>query len=738
MPSATATMWSMQFSARRDLRIHARSDNKLAIHFNVLDPLTRQSYRIGELERALLNSLSGTNTLAQVLKSLRQERQYETLDEQHFLLTVEQLQRNGLIRSTHTLSSRGLAQQRQRSVATARVQSWLASFVSWQLRGLQPDAWLAKLAPHTHSIFSRVAVAFWLITAAVTCLGVLFEFPRLAAQASAWQWIVHPVQGSALFAVFLLTRGLHELGHAIVCKRHGVRCPDIGLFVVLGAPCVYCDVSESWQLPSRWQRASVAAAGMYVELIVATLAAWVWMLTIDGPANTVALQTMFVCSVSTVLINANPLMRFDGYYILSDILDESNLRGRADALADARLYRWILGRSAELSNLAGGAYENLLCLFSWLGWVYRACLSLAIAGLLVSIYESWNIAWIGRTIAALILISWWGIPSVKLAKNLIHMAEKTKKRWRLALVTTVFVGLVALVPIPYRQFGSGWVQPESMRGVYAPATGILQYSEELPDSGDAVEADRLLFSLYDAEAVQEVIRAREMSERAGVDFMSHQESQSHDTESYRVAFENAQKRWHEATEELRKRELRSPLPGRFLALAATPPAGPWSLAADALQYSWDSATQAGRLIPKGTMLGAVCGSQMVAVIPLSDAQLEWVFSGTEVRLRCVERPSEVYRCKVDQVVTLQDASAAWRLMNGDMTEGLPTTANAGASNTGQVPNKAAAAYAAQLVLPTGIEFCVGAKVDGVFIAPSQTCGSICTRWLKQNLRWLAD
>ncbi|MDX1926925.1 MAG: hypothetical protein SFV81_10420, partial [Pirellulaceae bacterium] len=89
MPSATATMWSMQFSVRRDLRIHARNDNQLAVHFNVLDPLTRQSYRIGELERSLLTFLNSTNTLAQVLKLLRKQRQYETLDEQHFLLTVE-------------------------------------------------------------------------------------------------------------------------------------------------------------------------------------------------------------------------------------------------------------------------------------------------------------------------------------------------------------------------------------------------------------------------------------------------------------------------------------------------------------------------------------------------------------------------------------------------------------------------------------------------------------------------
>ncbi len=103
-----------------------------------------------------------------------------------------------------------------------------------------------------------------LLSLATFC-GVLLEFQRLETQATAWQWILHPVQGGSLFIIFLVTRALHELGHALVCKRHGVRCPDIGLFVILGAPCVYCDVSESWQLPNRWQRAAVAAAGMYVN-----------------------------------------------------------------------------------------------------------------------------------------------------------------------------------------------------------------------------------------------------------------------------------------------------------------------------------------------------------------------------------------------------------------------------------------------------------------------------------------
>jgi hypothetical protein len=120
---------------------------------------------------------------------------------------------------------------------------------------------------------------------------------------------------------------------------------------------------------------------------------------------------------------------------------------------------------------------------------------------------------------------------------------------------------------------------------------------------------------------------------------------------------------------------------------------------------------------------------MVAVIPLNDSQQEWVFSGTEVRLRCAERPAEVHTCKVDKIVPLEEVSAARRLMNVDLTDASSSVSNSGAGQ------KLSAAYVS---LPEGVFGSVGAKIEGVFVAPSQTIGSLCHRWLQQNLRWLAD
>ena len=322
---------------------------------------------------------------------------------------------------------------------------------------------------------------------------------------------------------------------------------------------------------------------------------------------------------------------------------------------------------------------------------------------------------------------------MKLAKNLIQVSGKAKKRWRLAFVAAVFLACICLIPVPFRQFAAGWVQPESMRGVYAPASGILDDNQHMPASGSLVRKNTALFSIHDMVAIQDVIRAEGMRDLAQVEFDFNKFAQSKKVDSSETALINVEDRLREAQAELEKRTLRAPCDGQFLVMPATPPTGQWNLETGSLKYNWDSPTQSGRLIPSGAMLATICSSQMTAIIPLSDSQLEWIASGTEVRLRCVERTAEVYTCKVDKVVPLEDVSATWRLMNGELTE---VAANSSSASIGR--NGGSAVYAAQIRLPAVVRGSVGARIDGVLVAPSQTVTSLFCRWLQQNLRWLAD
>ncbi len=754
MQNSMAAIGKLQVTARRDLRFQVATNRENRLYYHVLDPLTRHSYRIGELERAILEALRTHQSLNRTLKHLRRIPQFASITDQQFAEAIERLQRSGLVRvANHRKSPPSTV-----SIQAARIQSTLASFVSWQLRGLQPDRWLARAVPYTDALFSQQAVQFWLIASLVTLCSVLLEFHRLETQANAWQWILHPVQGGSLFVIFLLTRALHELGHALVCKRHGVRCPDIGVFVILGAPCVYCDVSESWQLPSRWQRAAVAAAGMYVELIIATMAAWLWMITVDGPANTLALQTMFVCSVSTLLINANPLMRFDGYYILSDLLEETNLRGRADALSEAWLVQTLLGRRLELVDkreMPGSrVYALALVAFSWVGWVYRACLSLAMAGLLVAIYESWNLAWFGRSIAAMVLVSWWGVPSMKLLKKLIHHARRSGVQGRLAIVALACLAMAALLPIPYRQFSTGWVQPTDLQGIYASGDGIVNRDfqqqtltapaiDQPPSnplvSGQLVSTGKPLFRIADLATELQSIKAhsefkiaeqRLMSSQAGAHV---QRAVRVDMETAKAALEIARQQVENSEQERSRLLLRVPRDGKLLLMPVNAGGATSDLQTDALNPTWGSPEQLGRRVTVGTMLAAVCDSRMTAILPLSDEQLEWIAAGTEVRVRCSESGSAVYRAEVKSIVPLKDATAAWRIVHSD------SGAAAGSANSkSQVHRQEERVYAALVELPGEAQATTGCRVDAVFIVPSQTLLDLGTRWMKQNFRWLAD
>lgn len=114
---------------------------------------------------------------------------------------------------------------------------------------------------------------------------------------------------------------IHEFGHGLACKTFGGEVHEMGLLFLVFSPCMYCNVSDAWTLPSKWQRIVISAAGIYVELLIASIATFIWWRTDHGTfINNMCMSLMVVCSVSTFVFNANPLMRFDGYYVLADWL----------------------------------------------------------------------------------------------------------------------------------------------------------------------------------------------------------------------------------------------------------------------------------------------------------------------------------------------------------------------------------------------------------------------------------
>ena len=402
------------------------------------------------------------------------------------------------------------------------VDGLLGQLWMWRVRGPNLDSWLGKLASRCNFLFSQQAVGVWLALATLTACALALDFERLWTQVGwlGWSsfnagrfedflsWFLQPSTGGMFCVVFFATRIVHELGHGIACKRFGVRCPDIGVLFVLGTPCIYCDVSESWRLPRARDRAAIAAAGVYAELVVATIAAWFWLVTVEGVWNSLALQVVVCCSLSTLLINANPLMRFDGYFVLADWLGEANLRGRADQLASDWLRFLLIGARSNEQKTRPFRKAGLIA-FSMAGFVYRGLLTFALASLVVWTYHSWDLLWLGRLMACLLFLSFWGLPMLRWFSNLLSNAKTIRSLVQFGLVFSCLLLAFLLVPLPTRKSAEGIVQPVQQQGVYATAGGKLIRC--LVKDGMQVREEQTLFVLDNPRLqLQQIGRERDV------------------------------------------------------------------------------------------------------------------------------------------------------------------------------------------------------------------------------------
>jgi putative peptide zinc metalloprotease protein len=700
---------------RRELEFLPLED-AAAKRWCVFDPISRQSYRVGWKEKWFLSSAKTSQSRLELVQAFRRAfpKDQDSTTTLHKL--VLQLVNSGLMRRERaSLSSNG-------SSFSGAATSWLSKIVVLQVRGFQPERLLQRLAPHTDVFFAARAVTFWLAFALFATSIVLLNFERLRLEIGTTGSWLHPAIGGSLFVVFVLTRGLHELGHALVCTRFGIRCPDIGLFLILGAPCVYCDVSESWRLTEKWKRAAVAAAGMYVELIIAGAAALFWSFTTQGPMHSLAMQTMLVCSAGTLLINLNPLMRFDGYYILSDWMDEANLRTKADEFATGFLKKCLLGIRTP-ANPVPFAKRVFFVSFSISGWVYRAVLAITIASVVVAMFSSWQLPWLGRGLAIAILFSWWSGTVMKLVEGfLLHVMTS---RWRLASLCCGLILLLLVAPLPSRRMARGWIEPQNFSGIYVQNAGQLKNC--FVEDGSNVEAGEKLFQFSSPELELQQIGMRHALAMAETQQLhikyANELDRPEEPDIYSSELTHARARMQDAVARTESLTCVAPSAGKWISFPATPAGGPWAteLRSESRHTSWCDAEQLGRTLPAGTLLGAVCSDRLHAVVELETWQLQDVSAGTAARIRIRQQEHAIVHSLVKAIVELDSFKTTWRPAKGDL------------SVTSSAPQ-----FAAIVELPSSVAALPGCSVDVVFVGRPTRVATRLYRWMRTNLNLLAD
>jgi len=215
---------------------------------------------------------------------------------------------------------------------------------------------------------------------------MLASLVGLVLVARQWDIFAHSVMeiltpsGIVGFMVaIVISKTLHEMGHALVSTHHGVRVAHMGVALVVLWPMLYTDTSESWRLRSHRQRLSISVAGIAVELALAGLATLAWALMDDGALRQSMLYLATTGWVLSLALNASPFMRFDGYFILSDLLDFPNLHERSGAVARAWLRRTLLGWDEPDPEPVSTRTRRWLVAFALVTWLYRLVVFFGIA-----------------------------------------------------------------------------------------------------------------------------------------------------------------------------------------------------------------------------------------------------------------------------------------------------------------------------------------------------------------------
>lgn len=395
---------------------------------------------------------------------------------------------------------------------------WLLhNYLFFRVPLLRPDRWLGHWAPRLDFLFRP---GFWWLTLAAFLWG-LWGVVRSWEVFHATLVDMWSLQGLLAYGVTLLgVKCLHELGHGITAKRYGCRVPTMGVAFLVLWPVAYTDTNEVWKLTRRDQRLKVAAAGITTELVIAVWALLAWLWLPDGWPKAMAFLLATTTWVSTLLINASPFMRFDGYFLLSDYLQMPNLHSRAFALARWDLRERLFALSEEPPEHFAPTRQRLLIAFAWATWMYRLVLFLGIAALVYHFF----IKAVGILLFA-VEIMWFIAKPVwseikAWRERSAQIVHSRRARWSAALA----VGLLALlvVPWPVPVLSSGMLQSSAQWQLHAPEAAQLARAPLA--EGSAVAADTAVFALtspaLQAAAQQNQARLRQVvqqSAAAGMD-----------------------------------------------------------------------------------------------------------------------------------------------------------------------------------------------------------------------------
>lgn len=417
-----------------------------------------------------------------------------------------------------------------------------------------PDNFLNRTLPYLKPLFSVFGAVLWLVLVGIGLGTVVSNWGELFDRSAG---VLEPGNLPLLLLAFVIAKLLHEFGHGYALKRFGGEVHAMGITFLVFTPIPFVDATQAWALRERWKRVWIGSAGMIVEFALAALAAIVWSSTGPGLINAWCYNLMVAASVSTLLFNLNPLLRFDGYYILADITDSPNLQPRSMRMLSYLVEKYAFGGPHAQNPSVGKGDAVWLTFFGIASYCYRVFITFTIVMFVADRYLG-----LGFLAAVLTIIGLIVVPFFKGMSYLLHEPRIERVRGRAWAVTAgtvaVIIILLGVLPAPRHLRAPGILQAREAAYLIAGASGELVKPKNV---GMNVEAGEYFAQLENSQLDLEIRRLEAEESRLEALYRSQLSQEGLGREALQKRRRATELRLAEMREQKNSQDLRIPRSG---------------------------------------------------------------------------------------------------------------------------------------------------------------------------------
>lgn len=617
-----SNLWYRVADLKPRLRAHAvmhRHMYRDEVWYLVRDPASGRVNRFTPAARLVIGLMDGVRRVDELWEIANRRLGEDAPTQDEMIQLLGQLHAGDLLQSDVAPDVAELFARSERE-EKARYRRSFANPMAIRLPLWDPDAFLNRFPGLIKLIWSGWGAALWLLVVLPAAILVPPHWPELSNNFSDRLMGAHNL--AVLYLVFPVLKLFHELGHATATKARGGEVHDLGVIFLVLLPVPYVEASASTTFRSKYQRAMVGAAGVTVELFIASLAFYLWMVIEPGMVRAVLFNVMVIAGVSTLIFNGNPLLRYDAYYVLSDLIEIPNLGQRSLRYWSYLLERYVFGVKEREPPFATAGEKAWFIIYGAASSIYRVIVTVFIA-----LFIAGRFFIIGVLLAIWAVVAMAVLPVVRGVTHLMHSPRLHRHRGRAMAVTcaaiTVLGGLFLFVPVPYHTEAEGviWLQEDAL--VRTRSNGFL--TAVLAQPGSRVTRGQPLLRLVDPQTIERLdvaeARVRELEAGYTAEFVKDPNRAA----MLRSKLREERARLKLAQERTQALIVRANADGTFLAPQID----------DLI----------GRYFKQGELLAYVIGpAPVIARVVIPQDAIERVSAATDrIRARVIDRPDSVYR-----------------------------------------------------------------------------------------------